>query len=265
MDIKQIKQVFKDNGVTLGADDAWQVQGTWVIKHKALERLAAEAKIKWHEPKTIRAERDECVVLVSASRTDKDVYEWSYGECAISVTGGFGNYKVKPGGNMAAYVYAMAEKRGKDRVILKLVGLHGAYSEEEADDFKDKNLKDFSNTKDEPDAPAETTKVKAEPAPQREVAKQEPEPSHIEDLKGDDPEPSKPKPAPQNDNGPAKLEDEIKTKIKKAKTINAVTDLMLHADTQKALNELPEGIRDELRDFAKARLVELGWPTKKAS
>ena len=31
----------------------------------------------------------------------------------------------------------MAEKRAKDRVILKLVGLHGyAYSEEEADDFK---------------------------------------------------------------------------------------------------------------------------------
>ena len=31
----------------------------------------------------------------------------------------------------------MAEKRAKDRVILKLVGLHGdVYSEEEADDFK---------------------------------------------------------------------------------------------------------------------------------
>lgn len=32
----------------------------------------------------------------------------------------------------------MAEKRAKDRVILKLVGLHGyVYSEEESDDFKD--------------------------------------------------------------------------------------------------------------------------------
>jgi hypothetical protein len=30
----------------------------------------------------------------------------------------------------------MAEKRGKDRVILKLAGLQGVYSEEEADDFK---------------------------------------------------------------------------------------------------------------------------------
>ena len=62
-----------------------------------------------------------------------------------------------------------------------------------------------------------------------------------------------------------KVEDDLKAKIKKAKTINAVTDLMLHADTQKTLADLPEGIRDEIRDFAKARLVELGWPTKKAA
>jgi len=62
-----------------------------------------------------------------------------------------------------------------------------------------------------------------------------------------------------------KVEDDLKAKIKKAKTINAVTDLMLHADTQKVLTELPEGIRDEIRDYAKARLVELGWPTKKAA
>jgi hypothetical protein len=34
----------------------------------------------------------------------------------------------------------MAEKRAKDRVILKLIGLSGdAYSEEEADDFKNSN------------------------------------------------------------------------------------------------------------------------------
>ena len=59
--------------------------------------------------------------------------------------------------------------------------------------------------------------------------------------------------------------DDQAAKIKKAKTINAVTDLMLHADTQKTLADLPEGIRDEIRDFAKARLVELGWPTKKAA
>jgi hypothetical protein len=36
----------------------------------------------------------------------------------------------------------MAEKRAKDRVILKLVGLHGdVYSEEEADEFKNEKPK----------------------------------------------------------------------------------------------------------------------------
>jgi hypothetical protein len=63
----------------------------------------------------------------------------------------------------------------------------------------------------------------------------------------------------------SKIEEDLKQKIKKAKTINAVTDLMLHPDTQRILNDLPEGLRDEIRDFAKARLVELGWPTKRAA
>ena len=41
------------------------------------------------------------------------------------------NYRVS--GKQAAYVYAMAEKRAKDRVILKLIELHGlVYSEEES-------------------------------------------------------------------------------------------------------------------------------------
>jgi len=54
-----------------------------------------------------------------------DRLEWSVGEAA-------------PANNKNAYPWAMAEKRAKDRVILKLIGLHGlAYSEEEADDFKD--------------------------------------------------------------------------------------------------------------------------------
>ena len=64
---------------------------------------------------------------------------------------------------------------------------------------------------------------------------------------------------------PSPIEAELKRKITKAKSINAVTDLMLHADTQRELNDLPEGMRDDVRDFAKARLIELGWPTKKAA
>jgi len=68
------------------------------------------------------------VILVVGKHGEKS--EWSIGEAVVN-----SNYKVS--GKQAAYPYAMAEKRAKDRVILKLIGLHGfAYSEEEADEFK---------------------------------------------------------------------------------------------------------------------------------
>jgi hypothetical protein len=56
--------------------------------------------------------------------------EWSIGEALVNA-----NYRVS--GKQAPYVYAMAEKRAKDRVIIKLCGLHGLYSEDEADEFKE--------------------------------------------------------------------------------------------------------------------------------
>jgi hypothetical protein len=108
--------------------NVWRVQGTPVIAHKTLERIAAQAGIAFDLPTILRSERDEAVILVTGSL--KDRREWSIGEALVNV-----NYRVS--GKQAAYVYAMAEKRAKDRVILKLVELHGlAYSEEEADEFK---------------------------------------------------------------------------------------------------------------------------------
>ncbi len=63
------------------------------------------------------------VILVTGRFNDK--VEWSFGEAAP--------YNLKNN-----YPFAMAEKRAKDRVILKLVGLHGdAYSEIEADEFNE--------------------------------------------------------------------------------------------------------------------------------
>lgn len=122
-----IRDLFKNANVPMDRDDVWQVQAATVVKHKALERLAAALKIKFDSPTILRAERDEAVILVTASLGD--IIEWSIGEACVNV-----NYRIS--GKMAAYVYAMAEKRGKDRVILKLAGLHGVYSEDEADDFK---------------------------------------------------------------------------------------------------------------------------------
>jgi hypothetical protein len=216
---KKIAEVLGKFGEPM-AGNVWRVQGTAVIYHKTLERIAAQANVVFDEPKIIRAERDEAVIQVTGRMGER--VEWSIGEALIGV-----NYRVS--GKQAAYVYAMAEKRAKDRVILKLIELHGyVYSEEEADEFKQGRPGYAEAHVEAEKADTEKTKVEVTAA-----------------------------------NG--KVEDDLKQKIKKAKTINAVTDLMLHADTQKLLNDLPEGVRDEIRDFAKARLVELGWPTKKAA
>jgi hypothetical protein len=126
-DLDFIREIFRKASVQIDRDDVWSVQASRVVKHKALERLAAALGILYAPPQILRAEKDEAVILVTGSLGDKS--EWSIGEACINV-----NYKVS--GKQAAYVYAMAEKRAKDRVILKLAGLHGVYSEDEADDFK---------------------------------------------------------------------------------------------------------------------------------
>lgn len=102
----------------------WDCHGTWVIYHAAIERIAARAKISFDMPEVIEAKSADKIVAIAVRGFMGDRAEWSFGEAS-------------PGNNKNAYPYAMAEKRAKDRVVLKLVGLHGmAYSEEEADDFK---------------------------------------------------------------------------------------------------------------------------------
>lgn len=123
-----IKKVLEEHGEEASPSTVWRVQGTAVIAHKVLERIAGRVGIRFDLPTILRAERDEAVMLVAGTRGD--LREWSIGECVVNV-----NYRVS--GKQAAYVYAMAEKRAKDRVILKLLALHGlAYSEEEADGFR---------------------------------------------------------------------------------------------------------------------------------
>lgn len=124
----EIKKVLEEHGEQANPSTVWRVQGTAVIAHKVLERIAGKVGIRFDLPTILRAERDEAVMLVAGTRGD--LREWSIGECVVNV-----NYRVS--GKQAAYVYAMAEKRAKDRVILKLLALHGlAYSEEEADDLR---------------------------------------------------------------------------------------------------------------------------------
>ena len=104
----------------------WNCHGTWVAYHKALELIAQRAKITFEPPQIIEADAKNktAVIAVTGRMSDPATTEWSIGEAA-------------PYNNKNGYPYAMAEKRAKDRVILKLIGLHGeVYSEEEADAFK---------------------------------------------------------------------------------------------------------------------------------
>jgi hypothetical protein len=124
----------------ISADEIWEVHGsTWVVKHKALERVAAEIGITWDRPAMLECNSADGVAAMCVFGKLGDRLEWSIGE-ALTVRQDRlgGNYKVT--GKQAGYVYAMAEKRAKDRVILKLLNAHGSlYSEEEADDFKRPN------------------------------------------------------------------------------------------------------------------------------
>lgn len=109
------------------SDEIWEVHGsTWVVKHKALERVAAEQGVVWDRPALIETNSSEGIVAICVFGTLGDRTEWSIGEAT-------------PKNNRNSYPYAMAEKRAKDRVILKLLSAHGdLYSEEEADEFQQK-------------------------------------------------------------------------------------------------------------------------------
>lgn len=115
--------VLKEYG--FGKEAVWNCHGTWIVYHKYLEQIAAKAGIAFDQPHVLEANGAAKVAALCVTGTLNDKTEWSIGEAA-------------PGNNKNSYPFAMAEKRGKDRVILKLIGLHGlAYSEEEADDFKE--------------------------------------------------------------------------------------------------------------------------------
>lgn len=126
----EIAEALKIYG--LGHEACWDCHGTWVVHHWALEQIAAKAGIRYEQPTVLVAEKDAAAILVTGYFVDQAgpvKSEWSIGEAVIGQ-----NYKVS--GKQAAYPFAMAEKRAKDRVILKLIGLHGlAYSDVEADEF----------------------------------------------------------------------------------------------------------------------------------
>jgi hypothetical protein len=108
----------------IDSDEIWEVHGsTWVVKHKALERVAVETGIVWLRPSVQVCDLTNKIAVICAFGKLGEREEWSFGEAS-------------PANNKNSYPMAMAEKRARDRVILKLLVAHGSlYSESEAEEF----------------------------------------------------------------------------------------------------------------------------------
>ena len=93
------------------------------IAESFIEKIADVEKIIFHLPQVFRDNNSNVAFLGEASKGDKRV--WSTGESS--------SYN-----NKNPYNFAMAEKRLKDRLVLKIINAYeyGIYSDVEADDFK---------------------------------------------------------------------------------------------------------------------------------
>lgn len=107
-------------------DEIWLLPGgrSYAIKHGAIERIASRQKITFDAPMIVEANGADSIATILVTGRMGDASAWSFGEAS-------------PKNNKNAYCFAMAEKRAKDRVVLKLLETAGTiYSEEEADEFK---------------------------------------------------------------------------------------------------------------------------------
>ena len=125
---EKVASILKEIGETPNTA-LWDCHGTYVVYHKALEKIADHLKIKFDDPVVIETDiKNKCIAIMVKGYHNKGsagkVEAWSIGEAS-------------PYNTKNIYPYAMAEKRAKDRVILKLIGVSGeVYSEEEGDNLK---------------------------------------------------------------------------------------------------------------------------------
>lgn len=107
-----VAEICKKHSINM-REAIWDCHGTPVMYHRFIERVATAEGITYDPPVIIDNNPSQGMVtcLVTGRHPDGRV-EWSFGE-------------VSPKNNKNAYPYAMAEKRAKDRVVLKLAGLAG--------------------------------------------------------------------------------------------------------------------------------------------
>ena len=156
MNIKELAEKYE-----LTKDDFWELRknsGKWIITHDACEKIAVTEGIIFEPMEvvsyipTIVTENGEKVQQV---KWGKEYWKPAWagtcqkktGDVALLITGyrtDNPDYKIQTTGEAnalnctAEYYMAMAEKRGKDRVILKLINAYeyGIYSDVEAESFE---------------------------------------------------------------------------------------------------------------------------------
>ena len=157
MNIQEIKDKYGLNPET----DFWELRknsNKWIITHDACEKIAVTEGILFEPPEiisytpTIITENGEKVMKATKWGTQTWKPAWAgscqkkSGDVAMIITGYKSDnpdYKIWTTGEASGdnctmnYPLAMAEKRGKDRIILKLINAYeyGIYSDVEADDF----------------------------------------------------------------------------------------------------------------------------------
>lgn len=124
--------------------DCWKLdqggKATWIITHDAIEKIASKENIEITDIKVLNSDWDFCRLLITMRKDEKSVT--TIGEALLNSNETIGKTKygkdIKKGNCKVQYVGCMAEKRGIDRAVLKLIDAYqyGIKSEEEADDFK---------------------------------------------------------------------------------------------------------------------------------
>ena len=159
MKIKELAEKYD-----LGKDDFWELRknpGKWIITHDACEKIAQVEGIVFDPPTIVNYE--PTTITENGEKVQKVMYgrqtwmpAWAgtcqkkTGDVAMIITGykkDNPDYKIWTTDEANAikctveYYFAMAEKRGKDRIILKLINAyeHNIYSDVEADNFVKKD------------------------------------------------------------------------------------------------------------------------------
>lgn len=162
MNIKELAEKYK-----LSQIDFWELNRSgkkiYIINHSTCEKIAAIENIELIDIKVLNSEWDFCRLIVTMKKDTKQII--SFGEAQL-VTGEKlqkktrSGYQADKGNCESQYIGCMAEKRGVDRCILKLINAYeyDIFSEEEADEFKKDNdvNKKLDNANDRLDKALET-------------------------------------------------------------------------------------------------------------